>query len=352
MENYQNSGITTGMEPTPRGAYNVSLILESTSWFPWGEEGLVGGPLSVLMAVLYLAVCVLGLAGNGLVMAAILKLDRMSTATTVYIFNLALADGLFMVGLPFVSFQYLQDRWPFGDLACRLLVLLDGINQFTSVFCLTVMSVDRCLAAADPVRFGPWRRPSRAKVISLLLWPLSLLPVLPMALRFSAEGGQCGPDPHEAVGSWWMVFITCAFVLGFALPFSIMALSYAVLALALKARGAPGPGGQPPESQATRMVASVAVVFAICWLPFYAVNFYVLHHSDTGQAFDGIFRAAVLLSYAWSCTNPVLYACFSDTFRRHFCTLLCRDGRPSTCDANTEAFDLCDDARTGQPSPV
>ncbi len=93
---------------------------------------------SVTLAVLYLAVCIVGLAGNSLVIVTILKLDKMSSATTVYIFNLALADGLFMVGLPFIAIQNFQDQWIFGDAACKLVMVLDGINQFTSVFCLTV----------------------------------------------------------------------------------------------------------------------------------------------------------------------------------------------------------------------
>jgi len=66
---------------------------------------------SITIAVLYLVICVLGLAGNSLVAVAILKLDKMASATTVYIFNLALADGLFMVGLPFVAIQNFKNHW-------------------------------------------------------------------------------------------------------------------------------------------------------------------------------------------------------------------------------------------------
>uniref|UniRef100_A0A4W5Q142 G-protein coupled receptors family 1 profile domain-containing protein n=1 Tax=Hucho hucho TaxID=62062 RepID=A0A4W5Q142_9TELE len=189
---------------------------------------------SVAMAVLYLVVCIVGLAGNTLVIVAVLKLDKMASATTVYIFNLALADGLFMVGLPFIAIQNFQNHWAFGDLACKLVMVLDGINQFTSVFCLTVMSIDRYMALVDPLRFARWRTPRRAKIVSGFLWLFSLLSVLPMAIHFSARDGLCMVDPHVASDSWWLAFLSYTFVLGFALPSLVMTVSYTALVVTLR----------------------------------------------------------------------------------------------------------------------
>uniref|UniRef100_A0A4W6CV58 G-protein coupled receptors family 1 profile domain-containing protein n=1 Tax=Lates calcarifer TaxID=8187 RepID=A0A4W6CV58_LATCA len=148
--------------------YNHSYVDEHFYF----EDNIDG--FGITMAILYLVVCILGLAGNSLVIVAILKLDKMSSSTTVYIFNLALADGLFMVGLPFIASQNFQNHWMFGDMACKVVMVLDGINQFTSVFCLTVMSIDRYMAVADPLRFARWRTPRCAK-ISLVI-PVGVLP--------------------------------------------------------------------------------------------------------------------------------------------------------------------------------
>ncbi|CDQ73183.1 unnamed protein product [Oncorhynchus mykiss] len=233
------------------------------------------------MAVLYLAVCIVGLVGNTLVIVAILKLDKMASATTVYIFNLALADGLFMVGLPFIAIQNFQNHWAFGDLACKLVMVLDGINQFTSVFCLTVMSIDRYMALVDPLRFARWRTPRRAKIVSSFLSP-----------------GQESPRL---------------------------------------------------ETQVTKMVVAVVLAFAVCWLPFYAFNFCSLYHTDLVLTFARCFEFVVLLSYSWSCANPILYACLSETFGRHFLTLLCPTKRfPSVqCNPDTERYDLNDTSGMG-----
>ncbi|XP_053495416.1 somatostatin receptor type 5 isoform X2 [Ictalurus furcatus] len=267
---------------------------------------------SVTMAILHLAVCITGLGGNSLVIIAILKLDKMASATTVYIFNLALADGLFMVGLPFVAFQNFQNQWIFGDLACKLVMVLDGINQFTSVFCLTVMSVDRYMALVDPLRFARWRTPKRAKIISAFLWLLSLIPVLPMALHFTVQYGLCMADMF--VGKWWMTFLTYTFVLGFVLPFLVMIIFYTTLVMTLKSSRqydrsfSSSEESQRLEKQVTKMVVAVVVVFGICWLPFYIFNFCSL----------------------------------SETFSRYFRTLLCPCINPARihCNRDTEAYDL------------
>ncbi|XP_068439673.1 somatostatin receptor type 5 [Clinocottus analis] len=299
----------------------------------------------ITMAILYLVVCILGLAGNSLVIIAILKLDKMSSSTTVYIFNLALADGLFMVGLPFIASQNFQNNWMFGDTVCKVVMVLDGINQFTSVFCLTAMSVDRYMALADPLRFARWRTPRCAKIVSALLWLFSLLTILPMALHFSADRGLCIPDLVS--DAWWLGILSYTFVMGFALPFMVMTASYAALLLTLRAQRIRAPPANPEshrlERQVTKMVVAVVVVFGVCWLPFYTFNFCSLYQTGVVLSFARAFEFVVLLSYSWSCANPILYACLSDTFWRHFRTLLCPAAKSSpSMQCNTERYDLND----------
>lgn len=307
------------------------------------EESLDG--FGITMAVLYLVVCVLGLAGNALVVVAILKLDKMSSSTTVYIFNLALADGLFMVGLPFIASQNFQNQWTLGDVACKAVMVLDGINQFTSVFCLTAMSIDRYMALAKPLRFARWRTPRRAKIISAFLWLFSLLTILPMALHFSAERGQCIPDLVS--DAWWLGILSYTFVMGFALPFTVMTASYGALLLTLRSQRLKASElnheSHRLERQVTKMVVGVVLVFGVCWLPFYTFNFYSLFQNGLVLTFARAFEFMVLLSYSWSCANPILYACLSDTFRKHFRTLLCPVAKsPASTQCNTERYDLID----------
>nr|XP_057917845.1 somatostatin receptor type 5 [Doryrhamphus excisus] len=304
------------------------------------SEGRNDG-FGVFMAVLYPVVCIVGLAGNSLVIVTILKLDKMSSATTVYIFNLALADGLFMVGLPFIASQNCLTKWLFGNVACKVVMVLDGINQFTSVFCLTVMSIDRYMALADPLRFACWRTPRCAKIVSALLWLFSLVTILPMALHFSADQGLCIPDIISEF--WWLGVLSYTFILGFALPFTVMTGFYTALLLTLKSQQlratTPNQDNHRPERQVTKMVVAVVIVFGVCWLPFYTFNFCSMYQTDV--AFARAFEFVVLLSYSWSCANPILYTCLSDTFRSQFRALLCSATKsPPSMPCNTERYDL------------
>lgn len=109
----------------------------------------------------------------------------MKTATNIYIFNLALADALVTSTLPFQSVNYLMGTWPFGDILCKIIMSIDYYNMFTSIFTLTMMSVDRYIAVCHPVKALDFRTPTKAKIINVFVWILSSavgVPIMIMAV--------------------------------------------------------------------------------------------------------------------------------------------------------------------------
>ncbi|NWZ96709.1 SSR4 protein, partial [Nesospiza acunhae] len=73
----------------------------------------------VVLQCIYGLVCLLGLLGNALVIFVILRYAKMKTATNIYLLNLAIADELFMLSVPFVATAAALRRWPFGRALCR-----------------------------------------------------------------------------------------------------------------------------------------------------------------------------------------------------------------------------------------
>ena len=69
---------------------------------------------NAVLTFIYFVVCVVGLCGNTLVIYVILRYAKMKTITNIYILNLAIADELFMLGLPFLAMQVALVHWPFG----------------------------------------------------------------------------------------------------------------------------------------------------------------------------------------------------------------------------------------------
>lgn len=76
------------------------------------------------------------------------------------------------------------------------------------------------------------------------------------------------------------------------------------------------------ERKITRMVVVVVAVFVLCWLPFYILNIVNLLVVLPGD-FRGLYVFVVVLSYANSCANPILYGFLSDNFKRGFRKALC-----------------------------
>lgn len=101
------------------------------------------------------------------------RYTKMKTATNIYIFNLALADALVTTTMPFQSTDYLLNTWPFGEVVCKVFISIDYYNMFTSIFTLTMMSVDRYVAVCHPVKALDFRTPIKAKMINVCIWILS-----------------------------------------------------------------------------------------------------------------------------------------------------------------------------------
>ncbi|XP_049760624.1 somatostatin receptor type 5 [Elephas maximus indicus] len=324
------------MEPL----FPVASTFRLASWnaspvAPGGiENGTLAGPLgspgarAVLVPVLYLLVCAIGLGGNTLVIYVVLRYAKMKTVTNIYILNLAVADVLFMLGLPFLATQNAVSYWPFGSLLCRVVMTLDGINQFTSIFCLTVMSVDRYLAVVHPIRSTKWRQPRVAKLTSAAVWTFSLLMSLPLVVFADIQEGwdTCNLSWPEPVGLWGAVFIIYTSVLGFFGPLLVICLCYLLIVVKVRAMGmrVGCTRRRRAERKVTRMVVVVVLVFVGCWLPFFIVNIINLAFILPEEpASAGVYFFVVILSYANSCANPILYGFLSDNFRQSFRKVLC-----------------------------
>ncbi|XP_074081727.1 somatostatin receptor type 4 [Macrotis lagotis] len=325
--------LTPGMEEGILGfgtdwprAPNVSRSPGSKGGEEEEERGAGGEAGMIVIQSIYALVCLVGLVGNALVIFVILRYAKMKTATNIYLLNLAIADELFMLSVPFVASSAALRHWPFGSALCRTVLSVDGLNMFTSVFCLTVLSVDRYIAVVHPLRAATYRRPSVAKLINGGVWLASLLVTLPITIFADTKptrGGQavaCNLHwPHPA---WSAVFVVYTFLLGFLLPVLAIGLCYLLIvgkmrAVALRA------GWQQrrrSEKKITRLVLMVVAVFVLCWMPFYVVqllNLFVPSLDATAN------HVSLILSYANSCANPILYGFLSDNFRRSFQRVLC-----------------------------
>ncbi|XP_018618687.1 somatostatin receptor type 2-like [Scleropages formosus] len=285
---------------------------------------------TVIITFMYFLVCAVGLCGNTLVIYVILRYAKMKTVTNIYILNLAVADELFMLSLPFIAIQLAIVHWPFGGALCRVVMTVDSLNQFTSIFCLMVMSIDRYLAVVHPIKSTKWRKPRVAKTINLAVWGISLLVNLPIVIYSGVivKNDSCfctivWPEPQE---NYYTAFMFYTFFLGFFLPLTVICLCYLLIIVKVKSSGIRVSSSKRKKSErkVTRMVSIVVAVFVLCWLPFYVFNVTsVTGTISTTPILKSTFDFVVVLGYANSCANPILYAFLSENFKKSFQNVLC-----------------------------
>ncbi|XP_076871836.1 somatostatin receptor type 3 isoform X2 [Brachyhypopomus gauderio] len=333
---------TSGRTDLPTWDSNISVLPADPTfplpngslqnWTDGGGEGFAPSVAGVFISLVYIAVCAVGLGGNTLVIHIVLRYSHTQSVTNIYILNLAIADELFMLGLPFLAVQNALLSWPFGSLMCRLVMTVDAINQFTSIFCLTVMSIDRYLAVVHPLRSSKCRQPRVAKAVNVTVWAVSFVVVLPVVVFADVlqDDGNCTivwPEPAEV---WKAAFIIYTATVGFFGPLLVICLCYLLIVVKVRRSGrrvrATSVRRRKSERKITRMVVIVVAVFVLCWLPFYVLNIVNLLVLLPGE-FRGLYYFVVVLSYANSCANPILYGFLSDNFKRGFRKALCRSTR-------------------------
>ncbi|KAF8795483.1 Somatostatin receptor type 1 like protein [Argiope bruennichi] len=276
----------------------------------------------------YGLVAIFGLGGNSLVIYVVLRYYKTQRVTNMYILNLAVADEMYLIGLPFLLTTMTFHSWPFGRVMCKIYMASTSINQFTSSLLLTVMSADRYIAVCHPIQSPRYRRPFIAKFSCLTAWTLSALLMVPIYMYANTldvgEYINCNIYwPESSYMNGEMAFTLYAFTLGFALPFLLILLFYFLVICKLRNVGPKNKSKEKKRThrKVTYLVLSVVTVYILCWLPYWCAQMWLTFlPPETGQN-TLTFTMMLLthcLSYANSAVNPILYAFLSDNFKKSF----------------------------------
>lgn len=97
----------------PNQTFPPPFLLPTENWTDGRTPDYAPGVAGILIPLIYIAVCIVGLIGNTLVIHIVLRYSQTESVTNIYILNLAIADELFMLGLPFLAVQNGLLSWPF-----------------------------------------------------------------------------------------------------------------------------------------------------------------------------------------------------------------------------------------------
>ncbi|XP_015737191.1 nociceptin receptor isoform X1 [Coturnix japonica] len=317
-------------DPDLRKLLNDSSMLNlsflPSNWFNNGTgDSFLPLSIKITIVVVYSIVCIVGLVGNCSVMYVIVRFTKMKTATNIYIFNLALADTLCLMTLPFQGTDTFLGFWPFGNVLCKIVISIDYYNMFTSTFTLTMMSVDRYIAICHPIKALDIRTPHKAKVVNVCIWALASVFGIPAMVMGSAENENneidCLIKLPSPVDYWDPVFGICVFLFSFMIPVLIITICYSLMIIRLKSVRLLSGSKEKDRNlrRITRMVLVVVAVFIICWTP---IQIFVLVQCLGAKAESELELAiscfCTALGYANSSLNPVLYAFLDENFKACF----------------------------------
>ncbi|XP_069838161.1 C3a anaphylatoxin chemotactic receptor-like isoform X2 [Dendropsophus ebraccatus] len=125
--------------------------------------------------------CIIGYVGNIMVMF-ITGFLKKKNRSHVWFLNLAVADFICLLLLPFHAVSVLLARWPYGSSMCKLYNFYTFVNMYASIYILTALNIDRALSVANPIWHLKFISRKLAYSICTLIWALSVICSIPAAI--------------------------------------------------------------------------------------------------------------------------------------------------------------------------
>ncbi|KAJ8354738.1 hypothetical protein SKAU_G00223050 [Synaphobranchus kaupii] len=317
---------------------------------------------AVFIPVLYSLALVLGLLGNGLVLAVLFQLRRSWSVTDTFILHLAIADILLLLTLPFWAVQATQG-WIFGTGLCKLMGAIFKINFYSGIFLLACISLDRYLSIVHAVHVYSRRKPWAVQASCVSVWLFCLLLSIPdwVFLESVADprrGGilECTHNYllfDSRAKDWRLASRLLYHIIGFLLPSVVMVFCYSCILLRLRG------GSQGPQKQkAIMVILALVAVFFLSWMPY---NITLLADTvrssskskigatcEKRAAIDVSLVVTTALGCLHCCLNPVIYACLCANFWHHLLDKL-RRRSGAIADQELPLWDESEVPSPGQP---
>lgn len=274
----------------------------------------------LLLAIFYCVLFVFGLLGNSLVILVLVACKKLRSITDIYLLNLALSDLLFVFSFPFQT-HYQLNQWVFGAVMCKVVSGFYYIGFFSSMFFITLMSVDRYLAIVHAVYAMKVRTARMGIALSLAVWLITIIATSPLLVLYqvASEDGilQCYASYNQQ-SLKWKIFIHFEMnILGLLIPFTILMFCYVSILHQLKSC-------QNHKTKAIKLVLIVVMASLLFWVPFNVVlfltsllNMNILDGCVLSQRLIYATHVTETISFTHCCVNPVIYAFMGEKFKKH-----------------------------------
>lgn len=321
------------------------------------EEALLflTGPVStILIPSFYTVVFLISVPINICALMAFSKRIRPKKPAAIYMLNLACADLIFAMLLPFkIVYHFSGNNWLFGPVMCRAVTAAFYWNMYCSVLLIACISVDRLLAVVYPIDSLVWRRPRNSIIACTTMWIVSFAGSVPLVLSEQTlylkelDITTC----HDVLpvqeqiwhNKFYFIALSCTL---FFLPLIVTVMSYARVICVLTSVPKGVPGSSRRRTRAVVMALTVVVMFVLCFAP---TNCLLLVHflqfnagiSQAQEAPDGSYAAYLVFLCVGSLNcllDPVVYYFGSSQCQRQLLSVLtCKKSPESGRDTHSSS---------------
>lgn len=280
--------------------------------------------LPIVLPPLIITEFLLGILGNGLALWIFCWHMRPWKSSTVLLFNLALADFLLILVLPFrISYYLSKLDWRFGDIFCRIFLFLVSLNRNGSIAFLTLIALDRYVRVLHPHHRLNSSSVAKAAGVAVAVWAVTValnahLLTGPQHMKLGnltqCESFKvCMPD--DPANAWYKT----VFMLSFCGPLVLLLVCSTRIISELRRRHLDQHGNM---KGALASLAVVVVVFLVCFLPcnvaqtVLSVKLWLKRPCEAIEVVSDVFYATLTLTYLNSALDPVVYYFSSPTFQR------------------------------------
>lgn len=306
-------------------------------------------PMRWTLRMIFVLVFLVGMVGNAVVCAAVIRRKRLRTSNNIFTFNLAFCDLLIVVifvPTQMAAFENNQN-WPLGHFACQLAYITIPLCLSASIMTLVTITFDRYRAIAHPMK--PRLTMKTVKITLAVIWVASFLIVLPLVF----VAGEIRPAPDQVYcdetwpeGPYKNIYWLFIFFIEYILPLGVIMVLAILIALKIRQNSAQMLRSSnvvvaavrqrtKQTAKITNMLIALVILYAVCMLPQHIVYLWWTY-GDLGQSKYKVYvlRFSNVFPMANSAFNPFAYGLnkeWSHVFKSFF---KCEFNKPESPQVN------------------
>ncbi|XP_053310087.1 hydroxycarboxylic acid receptor 2 [Spea bombifrons] len=284
--------------------------------------------LSYLLPPLLIVVFVMGSSFNGIALWVFCCQIKSWTSSTVYLFNLAVADFLLLICLPFRTDYYLKQKtWVYGEIPCWLVLFMLAMNRSGSIFFLTLIGIDRYCRVVHP-HHSINSMPTKFGIgIACAVWVGSVVLTIFVVPSIQNGGEDTAFCDFFTICPSYFDYYDLHFIMVFFLPLCIILYCSCRIVWRLRQRNL---DRHFKIKRAVQCIILVGIMFSVFFLPSVSTRIEVLRLLSSPQkadcniykTVDTAFYITITLTYMNSMCNPLVYYFFSPSFQAFYLKII------------------------------